>query len=557
MANTMVLLGSATVSGTSTYSVTFNNISQGYNDLKIVMSQKTDRPTVYQGQVIYFNNSYAGSTTVLQSDGSATVTSNTTAATVIQNQQGNDSTTTNIFGMAEIYVANYAQDGIYKSAYSQSVSEANATNVYNTINQMDISGTSKPITSIKIESGNVSYALLAGSQYYLYGIFNKDVSAVPGTAPTIGTATAVGPTNATVAFTTVSNAASYTATSSPGGITATGTKSPILVTGLNATTAYTFTVKANNPFGSSASSSASNSITTGANAFVQAWETGPMVTISGDGINWFAQPIDTATSGQGTTKMGSTYAIARSGTTTQPVTTTTDFVTFTPRTIGGTSYAYLFKLATNGSIFLAGGGAGGYNSAPVLKSTTDFVTWTDRTSALTYNIYSLSYNNGYFLAADGNGNYSYSTNGTSFTGASAQWSPGGVPNVGLYFNGRWLFAGNGGEIRYSTSINPGSNWTNATGQNGVQIQGGWQNGTTILFCHNDGNVSRSTNGTSYTYSATGHSGGAFLSVTYGAGLWVLAARSGVIFTSPDTTTWTQRTSGVAAAQGGSFGGYYG
>jgi len=265
MADTMTLLGTATVSGTSTYSVTFNNISQGYTDLKIVMSQKTNRNDVFQGQVIYFNGSSVGSTQVLQANGSATVTANTQSATIIQNAEGNDATTANIYGMIELYIGGYSQQGIYKSAYAQSVAEANATTVYNTINYLDNGSITDPITSVKIESGNLSYALLAGSEYYLYGVFNQDVAAAPS-VPTIGTATipsAGGYVN--VAFTGVSGAASYTATSSPGGITATGTSSPIRVPvgtgGLTSGTAYTFTVKASNPFGSSGNSSASNSVT--------------------------------------------------------------------------------------------------------------------------------------------------------------------------------------------------------------------------------------------------------------------------------------------------------
>jgi hypothetical protein len=88
-------------------------------------------------------------------------------------------------------------------------------------------------------------------------------------APTIGTATDVGtsrPYNngaATVTFTAdARNAAdSFTVTSSPGGYTGTGSSSPVTVTGLQSNTSYTFTVTATNTYGTSASSSASNSIT--------------------------------------------------------------------------------------------------------------------------------------------------------------------------------------------------------------------------------------------------------------------------------------------------------
>jgi len=88
-------------------------------------------------------------------------------------------------------------------------------------------------------------------------------------APTIGTATNVGSGRAynngraDVTFTAdpINAATSFTVTSSPGGYTATGASSPISVTGLQSDTAYTFTVTATNAAGTSAASSASNSIT--------------------------------------------------------------------------------------------------------------------------------------------------------------------------------------------------------------------------------------------------------------------------------------------------------
>jgi hypothetical protein len=93
--------------------------------------------------------------------------------------------------------------------------------------------------------------------------------AVPG-APSIGTATATGPTSATVTYTAPASdggsvITSYTATSSPSGITGTLSQAgsgTITVSGLAFETAYTFTVKATNAIGQSAASSASNSITT-------------------------------------------------------------------------------------------------------------------------------------------------------------------------------------------------------------------------------------------------------------------------------------------------------
>jgi len=86
-------------------------------------------------------------------------------------------------------------------------------------------------------------------------------AAIPN-SPTIGTATA-GEESATVTYTAATlgaTATTFTATSSPGSITGTGS-SPITISALTGGTSYTFTVTATNANGTSAASSASNSVT--------------------------------------------------------------------------------------------------------------------------------------------------------------------------------------------------------------------------------------------------------------------------------------------------------
>jgi len=103
----------------------------------------------------------------------------------------------------------------------------------------------------------------------LSAFFGGNYGAKPN-APTVGTATVTGTTTATVTYTAPAfnggvPITSYTATSSPGGITGTLSQAgsgTITVSGLTAGTAYTFSVTATNPIGTSASSGASNSITT-------------------------------------------------------------------------------------------------------------------------------------------------------------------------------------------------------------------------------------------------------------------------------------------------------
>ena len=84
--------------------------------------------------------------------------------------------------------------------------------------------------------------------------------------PTIGTATLVTTTSATVAFTAPACAGvpatitAYEAISTPGCITATGASSPVTVTGLTAGTAYTFRVRAQNATNYGPYSGSSNSV---------------------------------------------------------------------------------------------------------------------------------------------------------------------------------------------------------------------------------------------------------------------------------------------------------
>jgi hypothetical protein len=113
-------------------------------------------------------------------------------------------------------------------------------------------------------------------------------AAIPN-SPTIGSATATSDVAATVAYTAAvlgANGVTFTATSSPSSITGTGS-SPITVTGLTASTSYTFSVTAGNANGTSAASSASNSITT--SAPLSSYESIATVTVGSGGTSSYVE----------------------------------------------------------------------------------------------------------------------------------------------------------------------------------------------------------------------------------------------------------------------------
>ncbi|WP_306551927.1 fibronectin type III domain-containing protein [Daejeonella sp.] len=137
-----------------------------------------------------------------------------------------------------------------------------------------MSGVSSPIIVPGLTNGT-AYTFVVSAENSMGGQGTPSApsnSVTPGTpdAPTIGTATATGPTTATVAFTAPSNnggsaITSYEVTSSPAGGSGTFTgagSGTISVSNLTHSTNYTFSVKAVNGFGSSNASAASNQIRT-------------------------------------------------------------------------------------------------------------------------------------------------------------------------------------------------------------------------------------------------------------------------------------------------------
>jgi hypothetical protein len=257
MANTHKKIQTVTVGAGGAASIAFTSIPQTYTDLVIRLSGRSSNPYID----INFN-SLATNFYALYGGGTGTALASGTQAKFL-GAVSSTSNTANAFGSMDIVIANYASSQ-YKVYRATSAQETNAT----AAEMYMVSGlwsNTAAITSVQIiPAGSGTF-----SQYTtatLYGVFKENVSGAPS-APTSVTATGSELT-ASVAFTPAGQTASlYTVTSSPGSITATGTSSPIVVSGLTEGQAYTFTVTAANPLGTSAASSASNSITAATTIF--------------------------------------------------------------------------------------------------------------------------------------------------------------------------------------------------------------------------------------------------------------------------------------------------
>ena len=558
MGTTYNLITSTTVGSGGASSVVFNNISQNYTDLIIRISARSTAGTA-AFLMTATNNDVTPWFASVRAEGYGAASPSVLGGGTTTGFSGyipGTNYTSNYFSTIELYCGRYSDNLFGKNWAIKNGSDNNATNEWYVSSVMQRYYKSSPITSVTFTCSTGNFA--ENSTFYIYGVISSDATAVPS-APTIGTATAAGKTVATVAFTPVTGAASYTATSSPGGITATSANSPIVVSGLTDATSYTFTVKANNAYGSSASSSVSNSITTGSNnPILIGRQYYPFMAISGDAQNWGGiNTVVPKAVGRRIMKVGSTYIAVTEGDNNynsgKVVMTSTDGVNWTERLLSSSvSYSGMNMGASDGTIALVSGAVGGYNSAPVTFSSTDGITWTQRTTGMTYNTYTLGYKNGYFIVTDGNGNYCFSTNGTSFTQATAQWSPGGVPNLLDYYGGAWWLGGNGGELRKSTTINPGSNWTSVTSNTTMQLRDIAVNGSNAIIGANDSRIIFSSNNgstwTEYTGIGTGYYNNTVMWVS-SVGLYFVL-NSGYnpngplskIYTSSNGTTWTERTS---------------
>jgi hypothetical protein len=240
-----------TVGAGGAASISFNNIPQGFTDLKLVMSVRGSNALANAYGIIGMNGAVSNQGTYIVFNGSVSSGAFTSFFYYTPSEQ-----TANTFGVTEIYIPNYTS-GNYKQLIIDSASEANSTAGYMNLQSVSTSFTG-PITSLTL-SGNGG-TFLQHSTFTLYGVSSHFDVAAP-LAPTIGAVTDRAGF-ASVAFTPAANdgADSYVVTSNPSGSTTYGALSPI-ITPATLDTSYTYQVAAVNSKGTSVSA-ASSALTT-------------------------------------------------------------------------------------------------------------------------------------------------------------------------------------------------------------------------------------------------------------------------------------------------------
>lgn len=224
-------------------------------------------------------------------------------------------------------------------------------------------------------------------------------------------------------------------------------------------------------------------------------------------------------SGVITTTTTSTYVSIKnySGT---PVWTTVPSNPYTPSTNQINSVLY-----ANGK-YLVGGNGGASN---YLISSTDTVTWS--TSDINYNVNSLAYGNGIYIAV-GTNNYRVSTDAITW---SSKPNLSNTINVVIYENNLYIMGGQSGYLVTSTDATTWTSQTSGFGTTSIRTLA-YGNGI-YLAGGTNGYLTTSTDAVTWTTRTSGI-GGTLLSSIYANGVYLMGSSTGYLIRSTDAVTWT-------------------
>lgn len=151
-----------------TSSITFSSIPQGYTDLKLVGSVRSNVVNPYDFIYFYLNTPGVGAYTqqLIRGDGSSVSSQSSSVSYYpLQMINGNGSTS-NTFASFEVYIPNY-KSSTEKSFSVEIVSETNAVGIYADLQAGKWNQTAA-ITAMTLASGSGPY--LPYSTFTLYGI---------------------------------------------------------------------------------------------------------------------------------------------------------------------------------------------------------------------------------------------------------------------------------------------------------------------------------------------------------------------------------------------------
>lgn len=297
---------------------------------------------------------------------------------------------------------------------------------------------------------------------------------------------------------------------------------------------------------------------------------------SPDGITWTSQSVGASSFFDVIYENSLFVAVGTSG----ACYTSSDGITWTSQSAGSQQF---FKVIYSNSLFVAVGNNGAIFTSP------DGTTWTSRASGTTTSLRSVVWNGSNFVAVGLSGIYATSADGftwsafqdISFTslfcvsvidgktiafGLNASVILAGAARQEVMQSGIWPYT-----VAASSAPNPrtiaynGSNLYVAAGSNGVILTSSdgqlwtnrWVNATAnfdkVAYVNGNWfvmggfgagqNLLTSTDGISWTSRTVGSSA-VLNGAAFGAGLYVVVAATGNIFSSDDLVTWTSRFAGT-------------
>ena len=154
--------------------INFNSIPQTFTDLKLVISSRSNLSALYDFMYIRFSGDTASnySNTRIQGDGAASSSANQSSITASYFAMSAAATaTSNTFSNLEMYLPNYTGAN-YKQIVTDSVTENNATNAYETM-WAGLWRNTSAVSSMSIVCNTGSFVQY--STFSLYGVLRSGI----------------------------------------------------------------------------------------------------------------------------------------------------------------------------------------------------------------------------------------------------------------------------------------------------------------------------------------------------------------------------------------------